>query len=932
MELINIRGARVHNLKNVDVAIPRGCFIVLTGLSGSGKSSLAFDTIYAEGQRRYVESLSSYARQFLGMMEKPDVESITGLSPAISIEQKTVSHNPRSTVGTVTEIHDYLRLLFARAGVPHCPVHHKPLTGRRAAQIVDDMLDGKPHRLALLAPVIDDRKGEHSEVIHDLAKRGFIRLRIDDIIYEIEDTPNLAPRSRHTIEIVIDRLRPNPDDRQRILESVETALEEGNGRLRVLNLEDDTIVTFSSRQACPVCAYSPPVLEPKLFSFNSATGACQQCNGLGDENVVDEKLLVADPELSLAAGAIPGWSRNHRFYFRRLSRLAKRLNFATTTPYKKLPATAKKAILHGWKNPSSRGRDFEGILPWIHRRWRETEAQPVRDWYGKFISTRNCSACGGDRLRAEARAVLVGAISLPELARMPLRACHDYLAKIDLDPTSAKIAERILREVIDRLGFLVEVGLGYLSLSRSASTLSGGENQRIRLASQVGSGLTGVTYVLDEPSIGLHSADNERLLASLMRLRDLGNSVLVVEHDEAAIRSADHIVDLGPGAGRLGGEVVASGSVAELTNTKRSITGDYLAGRRKIKVPARRKRPVSKQEIKLFKTQGNNLRNASVAFPLGLLICVTGVSGSGKSTLVADTLQRSLARHLHHSGPPPLPHAKITGMELIDKVIDINQSPIGRTPRSNPATYTGLFTPLRALYAELPLARERGYKAGHFSFNVPGGRCDACEGDGVRKVEMHFLPDVYVTCEVCQGMRYKNETLEVRYRGKSIHDILEMTVSEAGEFFKNHPLPSRKLNTLDAVGLGYMRIGQSAPTLSGGEAQRVKLALELSKVATGNTLYILDEPTTGLHFYDVDILLKVLEILRDGGNTVIVVEHNMDVIKTCDWIIDLGPGGGNEGGKVVAVGPPEKIAANPASLTGRFLKPELIKPKTRKRA
>ena len=922
----------MHNLKSVDVAIPRGQLTVLTGLSGSGKSSLAFDTIYAEGQRRYVESLSSYARQFLGMMEKPEVESITGLSPAISIEQKTVSHNPRSTVGTVTEIHDYLRLLFARAGVPHCPRHHKPLTGRRAAQIVDDLLAGGPCRLMLLAPIIDDRKGEHVEVMHNLAKRGFVRLRIDGIVYEVENVPSLAARSRHTIEIVVDRLRPKPDDRQRILESVETVLEEGDGRIRILNLDDDTSQLFSARQACPVCAYSPPQLEPKLFSFNNAAGACLQCNGLGEVNEFDEHLLIANPDLSLAAGAIPGWSRSHRFYYKRLAHLAKRLNFSTATPFQELPAGVQKAVLHGWQNPASRGRDFEGILPWLKRRWLESESQPVREWYGKFMTVKKCATCAGDRLRPEARAVLVGNISLPELAHMSLRDCHGFLNNIELDPTSAKIAERILREVINRLGFLVEVGLGYLTLSRSANTLSGGENQRIRLASQVGSGLTGVTYVLDEPSIGLHSVDNERLLASLLRLRDLGNSVLVVEHDEAAIRRADYIVDIGPGAGRLGGEIVACGSVDDLIAAPRSITGDYLAGRRKIEVPAERKPRDPKRELKLHQASGNNLCEVNVAFPLGLLIGVTGVSGSGKSTLVSDTLQRALSRHLYLAGQEALAYAKITGIELIDKVIDINQSPIGRTPRSNPATYTGLFTPLRALFADLPLARERGYQPGHFSFNVSGGRCDACEGDGVRKVEMHFLPDVYVTCEVCQGKRYKEETLEVRYRGQSIHDILEMTVSEASDFFKNHTLPSRKLDTLSAVGLGYMRLGQSAPTLSGGEAQRIKLALELSKVATGSTMYILDEPTTGLHFHDVAILLEVLKKLRANGNTVIVVEHNLDVIKTCDWVIDLGPGGGYEGGKVIATGTPEQIAASD-SLTGLYLKPELkIATRVRKRA
>ena len=922
MDAIAIRGAKAHNLKNVDVDIPRSQLTVMTGLSGSGKSTLAFDTIYAEGQRRYVESLSSYARQFLGVMEKPDVDSIDGLSPAISIEQKTVTHNPRSTVGTVTEIHDYLRLLYARTGVPHCPTHHKPLTGRRPAQIVEDLLAKGARRLMLLAPVIEERKGEHLEVFATLAKQGFARLRIDGELYDIDAPPKLALRSKHTIEIVIDRLKPDPNDRQRLLESVETALEAGEQRLRVVDIDSGAEQVFSAKQACPICAYAPPELEPKLFSFNAVTGACPTCNGLGEENDFTEEALTANAALSLSEGAISGWDPSYPFFYRKIRWLAKRLDFSLKKPLDQLGPEVRKAIFHGWRNPRGR-KHFEGVLPWMRRRWLETESQMVRDWCARFMTTRQCSACGGTRLQPAARAVFVGGKSLPELAEMPLVEAHAFVAQLKLDAVAAKIAQRILREVTERLGFLVEVGLGYLTLARAAATLSGGENQRIRLASQVGSGLTGVTYVLDEPSIGLHAADNERLLRTLLRLRDQGNTVLLVEHDEEAMRCADHIVDIGPRAGRHGGEIVATGTASAISRAKRSITGDYLAGRRRIEVPRKRVKVNRKEQLALGGASGNNLQKLDVEFPLGLLTCVTGVSGSGKSTLVSGTLQRALMRHFHDSETEPLPHAKLTGLELIDKVVNIDQSPIGRTPRSNPATYTGLFTPLRALFAELPLSRERGYKAGHFSFNVSGGRCDACEGDGVRRIEMHFLPDVFVTCEVCGGKRYKEETLEVRYRGKSIHDVLEMTVEEALEFFANHPLPRRKLATLAAVGLGYLRLGQSAPTLSGGEAQRVKLALELSKVATGHTLYILDEPTTGLHFHDISILLDVLARLRDAGNTVIVIEHNLDVIKTADWIIDLGPGGGVEGGRLCTKGTPEQVARCAASLTGRHLAPLL---------
>ena len=920
---IQIRGAKVHNLKNVDLDIPRDQLVVLTGLSGSGKSSLAFDTIYAEGQRRYIESLSSYARQFLGMMEKPEVEQILGLSPAISIEQKTVSHNPRSTVGTITEIYDYLRLLFARVGTPYCPTHKKPLEGKRAEQIVEAIIEGGKRRLLLLAPIIDDRKGEHNDVIVQLAKRGFVRLRIDQKVYDIENVPQLELRSRHTIEIVVDRILPQKKNYQRILESVETTLEEANGRIRIFELDTEQTTDFSAKQSCPQCAYSPPELEPKLFSFNSTIGACTSCNGLGEENVFDPELIVTDKSMSIAAGAIQGYSRQN-YYFRKLKRLAKRLDFSLTEPFESLPEKAKKAVLYGYP-AQGRLKGFEGVIPNMQRRWRETDSMLVRDYFSKYIVNRPCSTCNGDRLRPEVSAILINNESLPSVARKSLHDAYEFFNNLKLDEEKTQIASRILREVKDRIGFLVEVGLGYLTMGRTATTLSGGENQRIRLASQVGSGLTGVTYVLDEPSIGLHAVDNDRLLTSLERLRDQGNSVLVVEHDEEAIRRADFVVDMGKGAGTHGGTVVATGKANKIMKSRNSLTGDYLAGRKKIDTPKTRITPEQDEQITVVNATGNNLKNLDVSFPLGLFVCVTGVSGSGKSTLVGDTLRRALARHLHNSGDEPLAHEAINGLDKIDKIINIDQSPIGRTPRSNPATYTGLLTPLRALFAELPLARERGYTQGHFSFNVRGGRCDECEGDGVKRVEMHFLPDVFVTCTVCNGRRYKDQTLECRFRGKSIYDVLEMTVDEACEFFKNQPLAKRKLQTLADVGLGYIRLGQPAPTLSGGEAQRVKLALELSKIATGRTLYLLDEPTTGLHFHDVAILLKVLTRLRDAGNTVIVVEHNLDVIKTADWIIDLGPSGGVNGGQLVACGTPEDLMVNNASFTGQYLK-DIIQP------
>ncbi len=929
MDCIHVKGARVHNLKAVDVRIPRGKLTVVTGLSGSGKSSLAFDTIYAEGQRRYVESLSAYARQFLELMEKPDVEAIDGLSPAISIEQKAASHNPRSTVGTVTEILDYLRLLFARAGQPHCPVHGKPLAGQRPDQIAASLLARGERRIMLLAPVVDDRKGEHIELIRELAGRGFARLRINGDVCDIEAVPALAPRSRHTIEVVVDRLRPRPEERQRMLESVNTALELADKRLRVLDIESGELAEHSASQACPVCGFSLPAMEPKMFSFNNAAGACTQCHGLGEETIFDPARVAAYPELSLSEGAIPGWGRSNPFYFRLIARLARKLRFSVSTPYARLSETARKAVMYGYRG---RGRAFEGVIPNTERRWQETESAYVRDELAKLIAARTCSACQGRRLRPEACAVRLGETTLPDLASRSLLECREFFAAIKLNAEQQVIAARILREVNDRLRFLVDVGLGYLSLSRAANSLSGGESQRIRLASQVGSGLTGVTYVLDEPSIGLHAEDNARLLSSLRRLCDLDNTVMVVEHDEEAIRTADHIIDIGPGAGIHGGSVVAQGQVAEICSAPASLTGQYLSGKLSIPVPEERKQPQRGRELVVRDAVGNNLRNITARFPLGLMVCVAGVSGSGKSSLVADTLQRAIAASINRSPAVPLAHGGIDGLDLLDKVIDIDQSPIGRTPRSNPATYTGLLTPLRELFSDLPLARERGYRPGHFSFNVSGGRCEACEGDGVRKVEMHFLPDVYVTCEACEGRRYKNEILEVLYRGKSIHDVLSMTVDEAQAFFVNIPNARRKLDTLHQVGLGYIKLGQSSTTLSGGEAQRIKLSLELSKRATGNTLYLLDEPTTGLHFHDVAMLLEVLLELRSGGNTVIVVEHNLDVIKTADWVIDLGPGGGNAGGRIIAAGPPEKLAASKRSLTGKHLRPLLAEVPLRRTA
>ncbi|MFM1886226.1 MAG: hypothetical protein RL026_1383 [Pseudomonadota bacterium] len=940
MQSLRIRGARTHNLRNIDVDLPRNRLIVLTGLSGSGKSSLAFDTLYAEGQRRYVESLSAYARQFLSMMDKPDVDSIEGLSPAIAIEQKATSHNPRSTVGTVTEIHDYLRLLYARAGVPRCPEHGTDLAAQTVSQMVDQVLalpEGGTGML--LAPMVAGRKGEHAEILAELAAKGFVRVRVDGKVMELDAVPALEPRRKHDIDAVIDRFRARADIGQRLAESFETALRLGNGIARLAFTHDGIAhaeQTFSSRHACVHCGYSLPALETKLFSFNSPSGACEGCDGLGYQEFFDPARVVLHPELSLAGGAVRGWDRRHGYYFQMIRSLADHYGFDPEIPWAQLPATVREVILHGsgeatldfWQT-DARGRRvrkhhaFEGILPNLERRYRETESATVREEIGRFRGTRTCTVCEGARLNQAARHVFVAGQSLPEVSRLSVAAALDHYRELSLSGWRGEIASRIVREVADRLRFLVDVGLDYLTLDRSAETLSGGEAQRIRLASQVGSGLTGVMYILDEPSIGLHQRDNMRLLGTLQRLRDLGNTVIVVEHDEDAILMADHVVDLGPGAGVHGGAIVAQGTPAEIKAHPDSLTGRYLSGREAIAVPAQRGTPQEGRWLRLVGARGNNLRSVDAAFPLGLLTCVTGVSGSGKSTLVNDTLYRAACHHLGLGNEAAAALERIEGMEYIDRVIDIDQSPIGRTPRSNPATYTGLFAPLRELFAQVPEARTRGYDAGRFSFNVKGGRCEACQGDGLIRVEMHFLPDVYVPCDVCQGQRYNRETLEIRWRGKSVHDVLQMTIEDALAFFQPVPAIASKLQTLVDVGLSYVRLGQNATTLSGGEAQRVKLARELAKRATGRTLYILDEPTTGLHFHDVAQLLKVLHRLRDEGNTVVVIEHNLDVVKTADWVVDLGPEGGAGGGRILAAGTPERIAAEAASETGRFLKPLL---------
>ncbi|MXS86326.1 excinuclease ABC subunit UvrA [Nitrosomonas sp. HPC101] len=933
MEFIRIRGARTHNLKNVDLDLPRNQLIVITGLSGSGKSSLAFDTLYAEGQRRYVESLSAYARQFLQLMEKPDVDLIEGLSPAISIEQKATSHNPRSTVGTVTEIHDYLRLLFARTGEPHCPEHGIALAAQSVSQMVDQVLALPAEtRLMILAPVVTARKGEQLELFDQLRSQGFVRIRLDGEVHDIDALPKLQKNRKHTIEVVIDRLKITPEVKQRLAESFETALHYAEGKAVAVEMDTGKEYLFSARFSCPLCSYALSELEPRLFSFNNPAGACHRCDGLGQITFFDPARVVAFPYLSLAAGAIKSWDRRNQFYFQMLQAVATHYHFNLEVPFEQLGEAAQQAVLYGsgkekitftYLNEQGKAHQqthaFEGIIPSLERRYRETESQTVREELAKFINARVCPECEGTRLRREARHVTVGGETIFAISAWPLRQARQFFDEMKLEGYKQAIAERIVREISSRLQFLNNVGLDYLSLNRSADTLSGGEAQRIRLASQIGSGLTGVMYVLDEPSIGLHQRDNERLLETLKHLRDLGNSVIVVEHDQDAILLADHVVDMGPGAGEHGGRVVAEGSPAAIQANPASLTGQYLSGQRSIAIPVTRTPPDPERMLTIRGATGNNLKQIQLNLPVGLLVCVTGVSGSGKSTLINDTLYRAVARHLYGSLADPAAYQEIEGLGFFDKVIDINQSPIGRTPRSNPATYTGLFTPVRELFAGVPQARERGYLPGRFSFNVKGGRCEACQGDGVIKVEMHFLPDIYVACDVCRGQRYNRETLEVQYKGKNIHEILQMTVESAHAFFEAVPVIARKLQTLLDVGLGYITLGQSATTLSGGEAQRVKLSLELSKRDTGRTLYILDEPTTGLHFQDIDLLLKVLHRLRDNGNTVVIIEHNLDVIKTADWIIDLGPEGGAGGGRIIAEGTPEAVAAIPGSFTGQFL-------------
>ena len=994
---ISIRGARTHNLKNIDLDIPRNQLVVITGLSGSGKSSLAFDTLYAEGQRRYVESLSAYARQFLGRLDKPDVDLIEGLSPAISIEQKATSHNPRSTVGTVTEIHDYLRLLYARAGTPFCPDHGLPLAAQTVSQMVDAVLAlPEDTKLMILAPVAREKKGEFTELFAQMQALGYIRFRVDGQIYEHENLPALKKTEKHDIDVVIDRVKVRADLQQRLAESIEAALRvgghEGNGRVLALEMDTEKEHLFSSKFACPVCSYSLAELEPRLFSFNSPMGACPACDGIGQREVFDPVRVVAFPTLSLASGAIKGWDRRNGYYFAMLESLAKHYAFDIEAPFESLPAAVQHAILHGsgeeeiafsyiLDSGAQKGKTvtkkhpFEGIIPNMARRYRETDSVVVREDLARYRSTQPCPECHGVRLRREARHVKVGegpqARAIYEVSHATLSDAHAWFQALRLTGAKAEIADKVVREIATRLQFLNDVGLSYLSLDRSAETLSGGEAQRIRLASQIGSGLTGVMYVLDEPSIGLHQRDNDRLIATLQHLRDIGNSVIVVEHDEDMMRAADHVIDMGPGAGVHGGRVMAQGTYDEVLANAQSLTGQYLSGTRTIAVPKRRtpwlpvldqpapvveakaksrfpqteasKRRAERmaehharqgavQALRVVGATGNNLKGVTVDFPVGLLTCVTGVSGSGKSTLVNDTLYAAVARQVHRAHEEPAEHEEIVGIEYFDKVINVDQSPIGRTPRSNPATYTGLFTPIRELMAETNTAKERGYGPGRFSFNVSqssgGGRCEACQGDGVVKVEMHFLPDVYVPCDICHGQRYNRETLEVQWKGKNIAQILELTVEDAAAYFKDVPTIARKLQTLLDVGLSYIRLGQAATTLSGGEAQRVKLAQELSKRDTGRTLYILDEPTTGLHFADIDLLLKVLHQLRDAGNTIVIIEHNLDVIKTADWLIDMGPEGGAGGGTVVGVGTPEELAANPASHTGRYLAPYLNKPKS----
>ncbi|WP_308666172.1 excinuclease ABC subunit UvrA [uncultured Aggregatibacter sp.] len=942
MDTIDIRGARTHNLKNINLTIPRDKLIVITGLSGSGKSSLAFDTLYAEGQRRYVESLSAYARQFLSLMEKPDVDHIEGLSPAISIEQKSTSHNPRSTVGTITEIHDYLRLLFARVGEPRCPHHNVPLTAQTISQMVDKVLSlPEESKMMLLAPVVKERKGEYVKLLQQIAAQGYIRARIDGEICDLSDPPKLELQKKHTIEVVVDRFKVRSDLATRLAESFETTLELSGGTAVVAYMDDPKAeeLVFSANFACPHCGYSVPELEPRLFSFNNPAGACPTCDGLGVQQYFDEKRVVQNPSISLANGAIKGWDRRNFYYYQMLTSLAKHYHFDIETPFEELPKKIQQIILHGsgkeeieFQYMNDRGdvvlrrHVFEGILNNMARRYKETESMSVREELAKHISNRPCADCGGSRLRPEARNVYIEQTNLPDVSEKSIGEALSFFGELQLSGQKAQIAEKILKEIKERLQFLVNVGLNYLSLSRSAETLSGGEAQRIRLASQIGAGLVGVMYVLDEPSIGLHQRDNERLLNTLIHLRNLGNTVIVVEHDEDAILSADHIIDIGPGAGVHGGNVIAEGTAQQIMQNPNSLTGKFLSGAEKIEIPKKRTALDKKKTLKLFGASGNNLKNVNLEIPVGLFTCITGVSGSGKSTLINDTLFPIAQNALNRAeNAEAAPYKSIEGLEFFDKVIDIDQSPIGRTPRSNPATYTGVFTPIRELFAGVPEARARGYNPGRFSFNVRGGRCEACQGDGVIKVEMHFLPDVYVPCDQCKGKRYNRETLEIRYKGKTIHQVLDMTVEEAREFFDAVPMIARKLQTLMDVGLSYIRLGQSSTTLSGGEAQRVKLATELSKRDTGKTLYILDEPTTGLHFADIKQLLSVLHRLRDQGNTIVVIEHNLDVIKTADWIVDLGPEGGSGGGQIIATGTPEQVAKVEVSHTARFLKGILAK-------
>ena len=939
MDTIVVRGARTHNLKNVDLDIPRDKLVVITGLSGSGKSSLAFDTLYAEGQRRYVESLSTYARQFLSMMEKPDVDHIEGLSPAISIEQKSTSHNPRSTVGTITEIYDYLRLLFARVGEPRCPEHGAPLAAQTISQMVDQVLAMEEgSKLMLLAPVIREKKGEHAHLFEELRAQGFIRARIDGRIYDMDDTPDLDKNKKHTIEVVVDRFKVRSDLQNRLAESFETALNLADNIAVIAPMEGEgEETTFSAKFACPTCGYSIPELEPRLFSFNNPAGACPNCDGLGIKQFFDEGKVINSDELSLSEGAIRGWDRRNVYYFQMLNSLSQSIDFDMDTAFKDLPKEIRSKVLHGTGKESiefrylndrgdiiKRNHPFEGIIPNMERRYRETESDAVREDLLGYMSTSSCPSCNGSRLREAARHVFIEQTTLPEVVRLPVGKAHAYFSNLKLPGSRGEIAGKILKEISDRLQFLVNVGLEYLTLERSAETLSGGEAQRIRLASQIGAGLVGVMYVLDEPSIGLHQRDNERLLNTLTRLRDLGNSVLVVEHDEDAIRLADHVIDIGPGAGVHGGKVIAQGSAQDVADNPDSLTGDYLSGRKKIAVPTQHRPHNDDRWLTLLGATGNNLKGQPLNIPVGLLTCITGVSGSGKSTLINGTLYPLAATKLNKATTlTPSPHESIEGLEHFDKVVDIDQSPIGRTPRSNPATYTGIFTPVRELFAGTQEARARGYKPGRFSFNVKGGRCEACQGDGVIKVEMHFLPDIYVPCEVCNGQRYNRETLEITYKGKNIFEVLDLTIEDAREFFDAVPSLARKLQTLIDVGLSYVKLGQAATTLSGGEAQRVKLAKELSRRDTGNTLYILDEPTTGLHFHDIQLLLDVLNRLADHGNSVVVIEHNLDVIKTADWIVDLGPEGGDGGGEIIAEGTPEEVAKVKGSHTGRFLKPML---------